>query len=322
MRSKVEMNVSFKIQWTIENFLSISSNRGDFLESPYFKTAYGSTYESKWKFIVYPNGTIDNQDEDEIEIFTVVQSREEKYPGMFSTCIICSNGHQYFEVCLTQDNNRLTLSRSFLQQFSNIYLPDNNLRILCTTSPCDLPYYWNMESKMLLCKDLRNLRVSEEDCDLILVARYGDNNELKEIKVHKAILRARNCVFNAMFSHKMLENQTNRVEILDIDINTLQVLVDYFYFADYDFFDVHHAIDVYIAADKYLVSRLKRDCIGYLCMHLSIDNLQILLEFSKFFNESELQQACVAYFLNHRNNIRDTELISAFKHLSSNLAQS
>ena len=51
----------------------------------------------------------------------------------------------------------------------------------------------------------------------------------KEFQAHKIILSGRSPVFAQMFEHDMREKSTNKVEIEDIEPNTLKELISYIY---------------------------------------------------------------------------------------------
>ncbi|CAF1549568.1 unnamed protein product, partial [Rotaria magnacalcarata] len=81
----------------------------------------------------------------------------------------------------------------------------------------------------------------------------------KEFPVHKAILSARSKVFQAMFEHKMLENERARVEIEDIDGDIIFEILRFIY-AD-------NVADILILADLHSAAQLRQQSIDFINTH-------------------------------------------------------
>lgn len=136
-----------------------------------------------------------------------------------------------------------------------------------------------------------------------LTALDSNATQWHKIKVHKAVLCARSPVFERMFRFDALQNNMlYKLTIPDININALKVFIDYYYFAEYYFSDIYHAIGVYKVANMYEVNIFKRHCVTYLCMHLSKENLKLLLDFS-LSDKEELRSAIRAHLHNCKHHV-------------------
>ena len=73
---------------------------------------------------------------------------------------------------------------------------------------------------------------------------------LREFECHKAILSARSPVFCAMFEHRMEETRQNRVEISDLDPETVSEVLRFIYTGQTPSNLEGMALNLLIAADK------------------------------------------------------------------------
>ena len=93
-----------------------------------------------------------------------------------------------------------------------------------------------------------------------------------EFHAHKAILAARSPVFNAMFGHEMEETRQNRVDIPDVDEETMREVLRFIYTGNTP--NLEGMADTLLAAaDKYQLERLKVLCEESLVAGLATDNV-------------------------------------------------
>ena len=76
---------------------------------------------------------------------------------------------------------------------------------------------------------------------------------------HKVILGARSPVFNAMFVHNMTESQEKKIDIEDLDIETVKDMLKYMYAGKIENLNTRSP-RLLEAADKYQLSELKEIC--------------------------------------------------------------
>ena len=73
------------------------------------------------------------------------------------------------------------------------------------------------------------------------------------------ILGARSLVFNAMFVHNMTESQEKKIDIEDLDIETVKDMLKYMYAGKIENLNTRSP-RLLEAADKYQLSELKEIC--------------------------------------------------------------
>ncbi|VDP98200.1 unnamed protein product [Trichobilharzia regenti] len=94
---------------------------------------------------------------------------------------------------------------------------------------------------------------------------------LRQFEAHKAILSARSLVFAAMFEYGVEESRANRVEITDMEPDTVAEVLRYIYTRQVVGMDLL-AHELLTAADKYQSERLKIMCEEALVESLSVEN--------------------------------------------------
>ncbi len=124
----------------------------------------------------------------------------------------------------------------------------------------------------------------------------------KEFPVHKAILSARSKVFQAMFEHKMLENERSRVEIEDIDGEIMFEILRFIYTGKTQNMD-KLADALLPAADKYCLERLKVQCEAMLCTTIDRDNVADTLILADLHSATQLRQQAIDFINTHPQGI-------------------
>ena len=120
----------------------------------------------------------------------------------------------------------------------------------------------------------------------------------REFPVHKAILSARSKVFQAMFEHKMLENERSRVEIEDIDGEIMLEILRFIYTGKTQNMD-KFADALLPAADKYCLERLKVQCEETLCTTIDKDNVADTLILADLHSATQLRQQAIDFINTH-----------------------
>lgn len=136
--------------------------------------------------------------------------------------------------------------------------------------------------------------------------------------MHKAILSARSRVFQAMFEHKMLENQRSRVEIEDIDADIMFEILRFIYTGKT--VNLDKLADALLpAADKYCLERLKVQCEEMLCTTIDRDNVADTLILADLHSATQLRQQAIDFINTHPQDVIETvgfqTMISTHPHL-------
>ena len=96
--------------------------------------------------------------------------------------------------------------------------------------------------------------------------------EGREFRCHKNILASRSTVFDAMFTHDMEENRSSKVDIQDLDGETVHDMIVYVYSGKVEKID-DKATGLLSAAEKYDLKELKQMCEESLCTNINTDNV-------------------------------------------------
>jgi len=294
--------------WTINNFdQKLLMSNGECLKSGRFK-ATQQDRSSGFRLELYPNGkTIDEvgyvsvflclgigvyPTPEEIKVqYSVVtngmesNSKTVTYP--FGQRHSDSNGFLKF---LKHSLITLTACRSFTLrcQVSLLRASDVVSGNISTYEPILLKSFPTVVPTSKLSLDMTSLFESGELTDCVVVC--GGT----EIKCLKCILSARSSVFKAMFEHNTKEKRMGRVEINDLDYDTVYEMIFYIYSGNVSELK-GKAASLLEAADKYDLMELKQICEMSLCENLSAENVCELLIVSKLHNCSILQSNALKF---------------------------
>lgn len=142
------------------------------------------------------------------------------------------------------------------------------------------------DSPASLSVDMQHLFDEQKFSDLIL------RTPNKDFAIHKAILCARSQVFSAMFEHDMEENQTNVIEIKDLNNDIVSKML-FFVYTDTIGKDIEweSAYKLYSAADKYGILGLKRKCFHFMKDHLNATNVCDMLVLADRHQDEDMKSA-------------------------------
>ena len=82
----------------------------------------------------------------------------------------------------------------------------------------------------------------------------------REFHCHKFMLAARSEVFAAMLRHEFLEKQNSRVDVKEIEGETMELLLSYIYTGQVSDFKSVSVVELFKAADRYRLDHLKHMC--------------------------------------------------------------
>ncbi|XP_065205353.1 speckle-type POZ protein-like isoform X2 [Planococcus citri] len=118
----------------------------------------------------------------------------------------------------------------------------------------------------------------------------------QEFPAHKVILSARCPVFAAMFKHDMKENGQNRIDIEDMNAETVVEFLKYVYTGKCDNLK-NIAEGLLAAADKYGLNRLKMICAEELYKTLSVENAANILLLADMHGVKELKSESIKFIV-------------------------
>lgn len=110
------------------------------------------------------------------------------------------------------------------------------------------------------------------------------------LPVHKMALAAASPVFYAMFQHRMAENESSEMEIVDAAADVIGLMLRYIYAGAVELTGCLQSEQLLAVADKYQIQGLKLECEKYFCENLTEDNRQELLRLSSLYSAHRLRQ--------------------------------
>ena len=116
----------------------------------------------------------------------------------------------------------------------------------------------------------------------------------REFQCHKAVLAGRSTVFEAMFTHEMKEKKDSKVDIQDMDEDTLRDMLVFMYSGRVGNLE-GKAASLMSAGEKYDLKELKKICEEYLCFNLNLDNVLDMLILADFHSASNLRSLALKF---------------------------
>jgi len=139
-----------------------------------------------------------------------------------------------------------------------------------------------------LSSDLGEALKSADFTDMTIVC------DKKEFHCHKFILAARSEVFAAMLRHEFLEKQNSRVDVKEIDSETMELLLYYIYTGQVKDFSKVSVVELFKAADRYRLDDLKHICEEELVERVEASNAADILSLAHKYNAQPLKSFSLA----------------------------
>jgi len=111
----------------------------------------------------------------------------------------------------------------------------------------------------------------------------------REFHCHKFMLAARSEVFAAMLRHEFLEKQNSRVDVKEIDSETMELLLSYIYTGHVSDFKNVSVVELFKAADRYRLDHLKQMCEEELVNRVEPTNAADILSLAHKYNAQPLK---------------------------------
>ena len=178
---------------------------------------------------------------------------------------------------------------------NSLFLPDDTLTIhgevtIKGDGESKRAFTWGNqeESDNKFRDDLVNLFHGSKLTDVTIVCKD------REFQCHKAVLAGRSTVFEAMFTHEMKEKKDSKVDIQDMDEDTLHDMLVFMYSGRVGNLE-GKAASLMSAGEKYDLKELKQICEEYLCFNLNLDNVLDMLILADFHSASNLRSLALKF---------------------------
>ncbi|KAL7298748.1 hypothetical protein TKK_0008497 [Trichogramma kaykai] len=135
----------------------------------------------------------------------------------------------------------------------------------------------------------------------------AEDHETTNIPAHKTILAAASPVFRALFTHDMLENKENVIEIADTSYNILVEMCRFIYIGKINSIETDIILQILAVADKYQIDHLKIKCAKILCADLSTENVIWILIAAHKHNVKYLENEVMKFVATHIRSLIDFE---------------
>jgi len=217
-----------------------------------------------------------------------------------------------FEKNLPSDNRGFAkfVSHSELRHPQLNLLPTDTLTILCeisiagenvVTSGTSKPVPGRAGSRQgepvsRLSADISSIFNNSKFADCTIVC------EGRQFRCHKNILASRSSVFDAMFTHDMEENKRGKVDIVDLEGETVHDMILYIYSGKVDQIDCK-ADRLLSAAEKYDLKELKHMCEESLCTSVTCDNVLDMLVLADLHGAASVRALALKFIVDNGKEI-------------------
>ena len=150
-----------------------------------------------------------------------------------------------------------------------------------------------LDSHAIDMSSLREKSATENFSDLTISCQG------KTFPVHKAILAARSAIFSAMLMHDTKEAKEQKIEIEDVDADTMEIFLEYIYGSKLPCLDKEQACSLMIMGDKYNVGALVQACQLYLLDDLQASDLVQVAILGDLINDDKLKNAAISKMGEH-----------------------
>lgn len=297
--------------WTVNNLNFLSDEDYNLIDSPYF-----SISNTEW--FIRLISTLDNHP----YCFQMLLCKSSSnYTSKFQYSFSVRNektGKFIDSPALTNKSNPWNVERKQIYDdvstlIGSAYstLPNDTLKIICkvqfvtysqsnfanmTADEDSKPVSTNISSD----RHSGNIFFGDPFSDVKLVTACG-----KELKAHKVFLASKSEIFAAMFTHDVLENKSNIVNIPDVDHEILKEMLRYIYTGQVENME-NVAIDLFIAADKYDIQDLKSMCEKHIANSLTVENAIQIFDLADKYNAEQLKNQAIYFVKSNSAKITET----------------
>ncbi|PAA58105.1 hypothetical protein BOX15_Mlig001084g7 [Macrostomum lignano] len=307
----------FTYMWSINNFSFCREEMGEVLKSSTFSA--GPNDKFKWCLRINPKG-LDEESKDYLSLYLLLVScgSKNEVRAKFKFSLLnakreetkAMESQRAYRFIQGKDwGFKKFIRRDFLMDETNGLLPDDRLTIHCEVSVVGETQNVSGQSNAQPVR-VPDCRLAEELSQLLERGLHADvalcvGANGAELRAHKSVLSARSPVFQAMFEHQMEESRANRVEVPDLDEDTMREVLRYLYTGRAPNLS-NMADSLLAAADKYQLDRLKVMCEESLAASLTVENTCDCLVLADLHSAEQLRQHACDYLLGHANEVTES----------------
>ncbi|XP_041346723.1 BTB/POZ domain-containing protein 2-like [Gigantopelta aegis] len=153
---------------------------------------------------------------------------------------------------------------------------------------------WQRGKSLIEC--LRYSLQQNSHCDVT----FQVGKDRKSIPAHRLILTLRSCIFEAMLTGPMPEQEN--IALPDIESDIFEQFLMFLY-TDDAILDSRNAIGLLYLSKKYDITPLEQKCLAYLDSSISSHNACVVMEQARFYDEHDLKVKAVKYICENGNTV-------------------
>ncbi|GFW75339.1 TD and POZ domain-containing protein 1 [Trichonephila clavipes] len=142
----------------------------------------------------------------------------------------------------------------------------------------------------------------------------------KSYPAHSAMLCARSPVFKAMFKRNKKRRIRRKLDIFDLNDDTVQRMLLYMYTDTVENLQWESAFSLYKAADKYNIMSLRNQCVSFIERHLTPINVCEALLLANTHQDEDFKSILQNYIVNNQRKVLDLKEWKLFMKNNSELA--
>ncbi|GFU66278.1 kelch-like protein 6 [Trichonephila clavipes] len=218
----------------------------------------------------------------------------------------------------------LSVSKKELLEKKSLYLKDDTLSLNCECIfPTGISFEGIISTKIELTlpqtesvdmrsvpkikiseKPLNNVKSLKKDLNVLYTESTLSDitlcTETESFNAHSAVLCARSPVFKAMLTNDMKEKIEGKVDIVDLNADTVRRMLSYMYTDSLEGLRWESGLRLYEAANKYEILSLREKCSAFLEDHLSPVNVCDALVLADTHQDSDFKD-CVQTYITDRD---------------------
>jgi speckle-type POZ protein len=290
--------------FTIENFIDLNEE--------YIKSSDFNIGDTKWYAKVFPRKIEDNIEY--ISVFLYLSESDRYVNEATYRVSIIKNNNQLSNKRNTKVNDYTPNGEGWgLQQYirrdqlTEDLMPNNELKLRFEIDLFDS----DLKHENRITYDLKNLVNNNKYSDFVFIV---DN---KEFFAHKCILSVRSKVFEAMFSNDMIESQSNRCTIDDIESEVFKELLTFIYTGKAP--KAQTMVEKLLAAaEKYEILEIKDFCANIIFKDIKNENAIQNLIIADKYNATKLLDKIIEFIADNFQSILNISVIEWEKFLVEN----
>jgi len=312
--SKTAVPKEATISWIVED---MKDKMTKFQPGEFIKTGTFAIEDSKWYFIIYPNGRTLNRkgyislglvsDNDKKLLakcnfkggksdhgwFKIIDKRSMKGAETFKKIGSYYGFQKFLSHELVMKNENRVISRGRMEFEMKVTLVEDGE----TNPPANLMEETSEINRLRRLSDnFANLLWDETTSDFYIVCGG------EKFPVHRIVLKARSIFFSGLFSNDYAETKTGHISMEGIDRDTVKILIEYIYTGRLNDLE-SNAVHLLRVANMYDFPLLKKSCEDQLISTVNVENAVDLFVLAEDHEASELRAAAKKIILEHKRDI-------------------